>query len=448
MVNRLDDNREFKDSVLGMIPKDWDVWNIEEIIDNIIDFRGKTPLKIGMTWGGGDIPALSANNVEMGKINLEKETNYGSEALYKKWMNKGDTKKGDIIITMEAPLGNIAQIPDNKKYILSQRVLLFKTKKYLIYNDFFKNFLLSDLFQNRLKSYSSGTTATGIQQSKLLKLPIIVPPIPEQQQIAKILDTVDKAIAQTETLIAKYKRVKTGLMQDLLTRGIDENGQMRDRTTHKFKRSPLGMIPDEWDVITIKDIATDVTDGDHHTPQRSESGIFLLSARNILNGYLSLDDVDFIPESEYKRMIKRCHPEYGDILISCSGTIGRVCEVPKNLLCALVRSAALIKLDRNLCFSPFIALVLQSAILQKQILAEQQQAAQPNLFQGSINRLQLALPRLIQEQITISNSINKYDNLIYQEQLYVYKLKLQKTGLMQDLLTGKTSVKPLLKNQP
>jgi type I restriction enzyme S subunit len=78
---------------------------------------------------------------------------------------------------------------------LSQRVLLFKTKKDLIYNDFFKNFLLSDLFQNKLKSYSSGTTATGIQQSKLLKLPIIVPPIPEQQQIAKILDTVDKAIA-------------------------------------------------------------------------------------------------------------------------------------------------------------------------------------------------------------------------------------------------------------
>ncbi|MCC5629125.1 restriction endonuclease subunit S [Nostoc sphaeroides CHAB 2801] len=204
-----------------------------------MDFRGKTPLKIGMTWRGGDIPALSANNVEMGKINLAKETNYGSEALYKKWMNKGDTKKGDIIITMEAPLGNIAQIPDHRKYILSQRVILLKTKEDLIYNDFLKNFLLSDLFQNRLKSYSSGTTATGIQQSKLLKLPIIVPPIPQQQQIARILDTVDKAIAQTETLIAKYKRIKIGLMQDLLTRGIDENGQLRDPRTHKFKRYRL-----------------------------------------------------------------------------------------------------------------------------------------------------------------------------------------------------------------
>ncbi|RCJ29206.1 hypothetical protein A6770_22385 [Nostoc minutum NIES-26] len=214
VVNQLDDNREFKDSALGMIPKDWDVWNIEEIIYTIIDFRGRTPLKIGMTWGGGDIPALSANNVEMGKINLAKETNYGSEDLYKKWMNKGDAKKGDIIITMEAPLGNIAQIPDHRKYILSQRVILLKTKENLIYNDFLKNFLLSDLFQNRLKSYSSGTTATGIQQSKLLQLPIIVPPIPQQQQIAKILDTVDKAIAQTESLIAKYKRIKTGLMID------------------------------------------------------------------------------------------------------------------------------------------------------------------------------------------------------------------------------------------
>jgi type I restriction enzyme S subunit len=71
---------------------------------------------------------------------------------------------------------------------------------------------------------------------------------PEQAKIAEILSSVDRAIEQTEALIAKQQRIKTGLMQDLLTRGIDEHGNLRSEETHKFKDSPLGRIPVEWEV--------------------------------------------------------------------------------------------------------------------------------------------------------------------------------------------------------
>ena len=71
---------------------------------------------------------------------------------------------------------------------------------------------------------------------------------PEQTKIAEILSTVDQAIEQTEALIAKQQRIKTGLMQDLLTRGIDENGNLRSEDTHEFKDSPLGRIPVEWEL--------------------------------------------------------------------------------------------------------------------------------------------------------------------------------------------------------
>lgn len=72
MNERSTQTKEFKDSPLGEIPSDWDIYQIEDVINRVIDFRGKTPLKIGMNWGGGNIPALSANNVEMGKINLKR----------------------------------------------------------------------------------------------------------------------------------------------------------------------------------------------------------------------------------------------------------------------------------------------------------------------------------------------------------------------------------------
>ena len=81
-------------------------------------------------------------------------------------------------------------------------------------------------------------------------------PKPEQTKIAEILSTVDRAIEQTEALIAKQQRIKTGLMQDLLTRGIDEHGNLRSEQTHQFKDSPLGRIPVEWEVTQIGNAAS------------------------------------------------------------------------------------------------------------------------------------------------------------------------------------------------
>jgi type I restriction enzyme S subunit len=182
---------QFKDSPIGRIPREWEVLEISETIKSIIDFRGKTPLKIGMDWGGGNIPALSANNVEMGRINLKKETYYGSERLYAKWMTKGDTEYGDVVMTMEAPLGNVAQIPDDRKYILSQRVILFKLDDSIILDSLLRYQMMDQRFQMLLKRNATGTTATGIQQAKLVRLPIVVPPIHEQYAIAEVLHDQD-----------------------------------------------------------------------------------------------------------------------------------------------------------------------------------------------------------------------------------------------------------------
>ena len=178
----------------------------------------KTPLKIGMKWSGGDIPALSANNVEMGQINLTKETYYGSKELYQRWMTAGDPAKGDVLMTLEAPLGNVAQIPDDRPYILSQRVVLFKTKDELMYNTFFRYQLTYEPFQCTLLSESTGTTAKGIQRAKLEKLLVLVPPrYNEQELIVSKLEAIDTRICTEEQYRDKLKLQKKGLMHDLLT---------------------------------------------------------------------------------------------------------------------------------------------------------------------------------------------------------------------------------------
>jgi len=154
-------------------------------------------------------------------------------------------------------------------------------------------------------------------------------------------------------------------------------------------------------------IATKITDGEHITPRRTSSGFLLLSARNIQNGYLALDNVDYVPKDEYTRIIKRCNPEPGDILISCSGTIGRVCRVPNDLKFVMVRSVALVKLDWSTNSAKFYEYLFQSPILQRHIEKSKKATAQANLFLGPIKNLDVIVCSLEEQEQIVSELESK-----------------------------------------
>jgi type I restriction enzyme S subunit len=206
---------EFKDSELGEIPAGWTVAPLGELIEKLMDFRGRTPKKLGMDWGGGVIPALSANNVRMGYIDFDRECYLGSDELYAAWMVQGDTRKNDLVFTMEAPLGNVAVIPDDRKYILSQRVVLLRANQRVKHSYLFQ-YLRSDTFRKILEANSTGTTAKGIQQKRLVQLPVVVPSQDEQERIADMLSAIDGKLDALLSKQSHHQTLKRGLMQKLL----------------------------------------------------------------------------------------------------------------------------------------------------------------------------------------------------------------------------------------
>jgi restriction endonuclease S subunit len=141
----------------------------------------------------------------------------------------------------------------------------------------------------------------------------------EQQKIADILSSVDSAIESTSKIISKQKRIKTALMQDLLTHGIDENGKIRSEQTHEYKDSPLGWIPAEWDNTTIGEECL-VRDGTHQTPKYVESGVPFYSVETITNN--DFTKVKFISEQEHKELTKNYRIEKDDVLMTRIGSIG------------------------------------------------------------------------------------------------------------------------------
>lgn len=203
---------------------------------------------------------------------------------------------------------------------------------------------------------------------------IPLPPLAEQKRIAAILDAADALRA---------KRRESVELLDLLLQSVFLD-MFGDPVTN----------PKGWQTCNLEHLATKVTDGDHHTPKRTDSGYKLLSARNVLDGQIDLSNTDFVGQGEYERMIRRCHPERGDILISCSGSIGRVCRISFDEPIVLVRSAALVKLHRDRVLPEFVEGLLRTQRLKAVMLNSAKSSSQANLFQKPIRNLPAIAPPL------------------------------------------------------
>ncbi|MGY1576452.1 restriction endonuclease subunit S, partial [Pediococcus pentosaceus] len=187
-----------------------------ENIKSIIDFRGKAPKKLGMTWSKTGYLALSARNVKNGYIDTNVDAHYGNQELYDKWMIDKELHKNQVLFTTEAPMGNIAQIPDERKYILSQRTMAFNVNSEKITEDFLATLLRSPKTFYKLKTLTSGGTAKGISQNSLTGLKIVVPKsLEEQQSVASLFKKLDDLIALQQRKIEHLRKRKAGLLQKM-----------------------------------------------------------------------------------------------------------------------------------------------------------------------------------------------------------------------------------------
>jgi len=163
--------------------------------------------------------------------------------------------------------------------------------------------------------------------------------------------------------------------------------------------SDLGRLPNGWIWATADQCTSLITDGEHITPKRSTEGVLLLSARNVHDGVLNLDEVDYIPERVYEILTKRFVAVPGDVLLSCSGSVGRSCIVPENVRFGLVRSVAILKPLFKM--GAYLSLAIRSPRGQVQINEKKTQTAQSNIFQGKIRTLLFPIPPMNEQELIV-----------------------------------------------
>lgn len=223
----------------------------------------------------------------------------------------------------------------------------------------------------------SGATIPHIYFKDYGKERIPVPPMSIQKSIVAELDKINELIGLKEMQLNNLDSLAQSIFNEMFGDPIEnEKG---------------------WEKKKYEDVCVVITDGEHNTPKRESHGILLLSARNIHNHRLELQDVDYIGEEEYNRISKRIIPQAKDILISCSGSVGRVCSVPDEMKFQMVRSVALLRLNSYMN-NVFFEYLISSDFTQEQITKAKTNSAQANLFQGRIKKLIAIVPPLSLQQ--------------------------------------------------
>lgn len=291
------------------------------------------------------------------------------------------------------------------------------------------------------KNYFEGSGLKHLQKKDFRKHVFVLPTSPtEQQKIASILSKLDEAITQTEQLIAKYKKIKEGLMHDLLTRGIDEQGNIRSEETHKFKDSPLGRIPEEWVVEKLECFCDKIGDGTHTSVNFSDDGeIPFLFVSCISPFYIDFAKISHINNQEYEIIAKNKSTKTGTVLYSLVGSYGNAITLKNNKKVSFQRHIGFIETKRNEILPEFLTIFLNSSsgIKQANDLAEGN--AQKTISLKALRSYVVVKPSIREQRIAIEY-FNTIKTLLDDFDITLLKLNNQKSGLMHDLLTGNVRV--------
>ena len=395
------------------------------------------------------IRLIQTGNIGIGTF-VNRNKKYISQKSFDELKCK-DVKVGDILICRLAdPIGRSCVVPDlHGRAITSVDVCILRVEDSEYDRDFIAHALNQPTFLAACQEKSGGSTRQRISRKNLGTIDILAAEDKlEQAKIAEVLSTVDRTIEQTEALITKQQRIKTGLMQHLLTRGIDEHGNLRSEQTHKFKDSPLGRIPVEWDAIPLSE-AVDLRVG--YAFKRAwfaDEGMRLLRGENVGTGSADWKDTQWLP-SEIADRHPECMLAEGDIVIGMDRTFTKQgCKV--TILCEADVPCLLVQ--RVGCFMPvrissdYMQIVVQSPQYQRELLLQQKGMDIPHLSKGEILSPLIPIPKTVEEMESIAACVKKLQTALTNESTHLNKLRSIKTGLMQDLLTGDRRVTALLRS--
>lgn len=313
---------------------------------------------------------------------------------------------------------------------------------------------LLQFIQPKAESQSIGSTVKGIRIQDYLDITVPIADTHSQPPIATVLDTLNTAIHSTEAVITKLKAMKQGLLHDLLTRGIDANGELRPlqaEAPHLYKQSPLGWIPKTWEMTSLGEIAqryggliqTGPFGSQLHAREYVMNGVPVIMPQDMVDGDLSVENIARI-DGQKANVLSRHRVKPNDLVIARRGDLSRCVAVDSQHAGWLCGTGCLLaRFPRAEINGYWLALTYQQPAIQSQVVGRAVGSTMANLNTSILGAISIGRPKT-NEQDEIAKRITSISNRIHGEAEMLQKLRLKKSGLMDDLLTGRVRVTSLL----
>ena len=353
-------------------------------------------------------------------------------------------KKGDVLISVRAPVGTINKA--DREYCIGRGLAAVWLPE-----DYPENYgwHLLGYWAPGLRRVSHGTTFEAVGRNDLENLEIVDIRPEDRAGLVAVLDTADEAIAKTEALIAKLKSIKQGLLHDLLTRGLDDNGELRDPDTNEaqFNKTPLGVRPKEWQVRPLGQVLLEIGGrlqtgpfgSQLHAHEYQPDGVPVIMPENIQDGRIELQSIARVSEAKATAMARH-RISAGDIVFARRGDLSRAAatsEREQGWLCGT--GCFLLRLPSGTVNPFWLAEVYRSVYVQRQVEARSVGSTMLSLNNTVMESLLIGWPTKA-EQDAIMARLDEWSQRIAGESAYLSKLKGIKKALMQDLLTGRVRV--------
>lgn len=418
-----------KQTEIGLIPDDWEVKSLGEVATIV---GGGTPSTLNSAYWNGDIQWFTPAELSDSKKYVSKS----ERTITERGLKESSAKllpKGTVLLTTRASIGITAILENPASTNQGFQSLIAKNNccsEFLYY--------VIPLIKDEMLSRASGSTFAEISAKKLSTITFQLPPLPEQQRIAKALSDVDALISTTEKLIQKKKNIKQGAMQNLLTGKKRLPGFGPQNKSPAYKQTELGLIPDDWEVKKLSEFGT-FSKGSGISREESNTGEYPAVRYGELytthNDYIK----SFYSHISYEVASKSKKINKGDLLFTCSGEtkedIGKCVAFIGNEKAYAGGDLLILSPTVNID-SLFYGFLLNTTVAVKQKSSMAQGDAVVHISAESIGKIRVPFPSK-EEQTSIANVLSSMDKEIETLNTKLEKYRNLKTAMMQQLLTGK-----------
>lgn len=415
-----------KQTEIGLIPDDWEVKRLGDSVD-ILRGGSPRPIENYLTTNADGINWIKIGDVKPNDKYIRKT----EEKIIPEGKSRSrEVKKGDFILSNSMSFGRpyILAIDGciHDGWLTIQKYAETFDKEFLYY------LLGSDEVFNQYVQMAAGSSVQNLNKDKVTDLQLKIPPLPEQQRIAKALSDVDALISTTEKLIQKKKNIKQGAMQNLLTGKKRLPGFGPQTKSPTYKQTELGPIPDDWEVKTLGEIGYFIGGG---TPDTNKTEYWKGSIPWISSSDISKNNIKdvfptrFITKSAIENSATKICPKNTILIVSRVG-VGKL-AISKNEVCTSQDFSNFICEQQNV---EFVAYQLLPMMQNKS--SDAQGTSIKGITSDEIQNMKITLPSK-EEQTAIANVLSSMDKEIETLNTKQEKYRNLKTAMMQQLLTGK-----------